>query len=174
MRRMAPVPRLSSGPAASCLSRADRPWRPTSSNLPDRRPQRPYYRFYYRAPEDGRGLRLLPPERNVHPVDRCDPTARFRRSIAPNGASSRRLCRLGVLSRRRDRLLGPSRPRGWWLHRPDRWVGQCEGGSGGVGDRCGSPQLPPRCCHRSGVACSCSRRGSPGWNGPLDRGVLRW
>jgi hypothetical protein len=50
MRRMAPVPRLPSDPAASRLARADRPWRPTSSSQPDCRPQRPYYRFYYGRP----------------------------------------------------------------------------------------------------------------------------
>jgi hypothetical protein len=50
MRRMAPVPRLPSDPAASHLARADRPWRPTSSSQPDCCPQRPYYRFYYGRP----------------------------------------------------------------------------------------------------------------------------
>ena len=50
MRRMAPVPHLPSGPAASRLARADRPWRPTSSSLFDRCPQRAYYRFYYGRP----------------------------------------------------------------------------------------------------------------------------
>jgi hypothetical protein len=47
---MAPVPHLPSGPAASRLARADRPWRPTSSSLFDRCPQRAYYRFYYGRP----------------------------------------------------------------------------------------------------------------------------
>ena len=47
---MEPAPRLSSGPAASCLARADRPWHPTSSSRPNCYPQRPYYRFYYGRP----------------------------------------------------------------------------------------------------------------------------
>jgi hypothetical protein len=49
MRRMAPVPRIPSGPTTSDLARADRPSRRTSSSLPNRFPQRPYYRFYYAA-----------------------------------------------------------------------------------------------------------------------------
>lgn len=40
MRRMEHVPRRSSDPAASCLTRGDRPWRPTSSSPPDCCPQR--------------------------------------------------------------------------------------------------------------------------------------
>jgi hypothetical protein len=50
MRRMELVPCLPSGPVASCLASADRPWRPTSSSLQDRCSQRPYYRFYYGRP----------------------------------------------------------------------------------------------------------------------------
>jgi hypothetical protein len=50
MRRMEPVPHLPSGPVASCLTTADRSWRPTSSSRSDRCPQRPYYRFYYGRP----------------------------------------------------------------------------------------------------------------------------
>ncbi len=50
MRRMEPVLHLPSGSTASCLARADRLWRPTSSGLLDRCLQRPYYCFYYRDP----------------------------------------------------------------------------------------------------------------------------
>jgi hypothetical protein len=50
MRGMGTVPRLSSGPAASRLARADRPWCLTSSSRSDRCPQRPYYHFYYGRP----------------------------------------------------------------------------------------------------------------------------
>jgi hypothetical protein len=61
MRRMAPVPHLPSGPAASRLGRADRPWRSTSSSLFDRCPQRAYYRFYYGRPRIVVDTKSCPP-----------------------------------------------------------------------------------------------------------------
>jgi hypothetical protein len=59
MRRMAPVPCLSLGSAASCPARADRPVHPTQSSLSDRFPWRSYYRFYYGS-EHHRGQRHSP------------------------------------------------------------------------------------------------------------------
>jgi len=50
IRRIAPVPRLPSGPRASRVARADRPWRLTWSSRPDLCPPRLYYRFHYGRP----------------------------------------------------------------------------------------------------------------------------
>jgi hypothetical protein len=104
MRRMEPVPRLSSGPAACNLARADRPWRPISSSRPDRSPQRPYYRFYYGRrrivadssaclPLEVDGMPLPAPNRTVG-CARCGRDCGCR-AMTPNGA--RCACSLCVL-----------------------------------------------------------------------------
>ena len=49
MRRMALIPRIPSWPSMSHLMKDYRPLHPTPSNLSDRFPRRPYYRFYYAA-----------------------------------------------------------------------------------------------------------------------------
>jgi hypothetical protein len=82
MRRMAPVPRLLSGPAASILARADRPWRPISSSPARPQPQRPYYRFYY-------GRRRI-----VADSGACLPLGEGRRDATPSTQPNRWLCSL--------------------------------------------------------------------------------